>query len=100
MEYQNVLQSFLCHRINGVNLKMDAASSETLFDRKTLDMSNTFVIVIVIIIVVVVVIIIVASIIIIILDIAQNFKKSYQTQQCAEILWANQECHIQKIFFV
>ena len=59
-----------------------------------------FVIIIVIIIIVVVVIIIVASIIIIILDIAQNFKKSYQTQQCAEILWANQECHIQKIFFV
>ena len=58
------------------------------------------IIIVIIIIIVVVVIIIVASIIIIILDIAQNFKKSYQTQQCAEILWANQECHIQKIFFV
>ena len=30
-------------------------------------------------------------IVVFIIDNAQNFKKSYQTQQCAERLWANQE---------
>ena len=31
------------------------------------------------------------NIIIFIIDNAQNLKKSYQTQQCAEKLWPNQE---------
>ena len=34
MKYQNILQSFLCHRVNGVNLKMEAVSSEILFRNK------------------------------------------------------------------
>ena len=34
VKYQNILQLFLCHRVNGVNLKMEAVSSESLF-RKT-----------------------------------------------------------------
>ena len=33
MKYQNILQSFLCHRVNGVNLKMEAVASESLFKK-------------------------------------------------------------------
>ena len=33
MKYQNILQSFLYHRINGVNLKMEAVSPESKFNK-------------------------------------------------------------------
>ena len=33
MKYQNILQSFLYHRIYGVNLKMEAVSSESQFNK-------------------------------------------------------------------
>ena len=30
---QNILQSFLCHTVNSLNLKMEAVSSESLFKK-------------------------------------------------------------------
>ena len=33
MKYQNILQLFLCYRVNGVNLNIEAVSSETLFKK-------------------------------------------------------------------
>ena len=39
LKYQDIFQLFLCHSVNGVNLKMGAVSSGSLFKKQTLDMS-------------------------------------------------------------